>query len=174
MTSDRQHDEHLHDEHRHRPPVPRWTHIALRVDDIDASIAWYETHTPLELIERRSDADGHGAWLGHREQGEHPFILVLAEFFPESRPFGALPKAVLGPFAHLGIELPSAADVDAVAERAAADGCLVMAPERLPDPIGYICMVADPDGNLIEFSFDQGVYARVIDRQKATDAPEQQ
>lgn len=161
------------DKQRHGPPAPRWTHIALRVDNLERSILWYETHTPLELIERRSDADGYGAWLGHREQGEHPFILVLAEFFPESRPFGALPKAVLGPFAHLGIELPTAADVDRAAERAAADDCLVMAPERLPDPIGYICMVRDPDGNLIEFSFDQGVYARMNTEAPTANAPDQ-
>lgn len=146
------------------PGVPRsgrWTHIALRVESIDASIDWYTTHTPLTLIERRTDADGHGAWLGHADQCEHPFILVLAEFFPESRPFGSSPEAALGPFAHLGIELASAADVDAAAARAEAAGCLVMGPERLPDPIGYICMVRDPDGNVIEFSYDQGVYARL-------------
>ncbi|MGK0424181.1 MAG: hypothetical protein ACJAZD_001695, partial [Ilumatobacter sp.] len=26
----------------------------------------------------------------------------------------------------------------------------------IPDQIGYICMLEDPDGNLVEFSFDQG------------------
>jgi hypothetical protein len=29
----------------------------------------------------------------------------------------------------------------------------------MPPPIGYICMARDPDGNTIEFSYDQGVYA---------------
>ena len=27
--------------------------------------------------------------------------------------------------------------------------------------IGYICMAKDPDGNTIEFSYDQGIYATV-------------
>ena len=31
---------------------------------------------------------------------------------------------------------------------------------EMPPPIGYICMLTDPDGNLIEFSFDQGVYKK--------------
>jgi hypothetical protein len=26
-------------------------------------------------------------------------------------------------------------------------------------PIGYICFVEDPDGNTIEFSYDQGTYS---------------
>ena len=30
----------------------------------------------------------------------------------------------------------------------------------MPDPIGYICALTDPDGNVIEFSFDQGVYEK--------------
>ena len=41
--------------HQILPPAPRWTHIALRVKDIDASIAWYTEFTPMELLDRRSD-----------------------------------------------------------------------------------------------------------------------
>jgi hypothetical protein len=33
-------------------------------------------------------------------------------------------------------------------------------PTQMPDPIGYICALKDPDGNMIEFSYDQGVYAK--------------
>jgi predicted enzyme related to lactoylglutathione lyase len=29
----------------------------------------------------------------------------------------------------------------------------------MPAPIGWIFMAQDPDGNTIEFSYDQGVYA---------------
>jgi len=35
---------------------------------------------------------------------------------------------------------------------------LATPPLQLPYPIGYICMVRDPDGNTVEFSHDQGVY----------------
>ena len=144
--------------HALRPTSARWTHIALRVADIDQSIAFYERYTPLELLSRREDDDGYGAWLGHRDQSEHPFILVLAQFLPDRDPFAPAPIATLAPFSHLGIELPERADVDDVAARADVEGRLAMPAKQMPDPIGYVCFVSDPDGNIVEFSYDQGVY----------------
>ena len=29
----------------------------------------------------------------------------------------------------------------------------------MPPPVGYICALNDPDGNVIEYSYDQGVYS---------------
>lgn len=146
------------------PPVPRWTHIALRVADIDASIAWYTEYTPLELLDRRQDDMGFGAWLGMSDTAERPFLLVLAQFLPETDPFSFAPREVLAPFAHLGIELPTKEAVDDIAARGEAAGCLGRAPEMMPPPIGYICMLKDPDGNMIEYSWDQGVYATARER----------
>ena len=147
--------------HSLRPSTPRWTHVALRVADIDRTIEWYLRFTPLELLDRREDDDGYGAWLGHRDAGEHPFILVIAQFFPDRDPFASSPIATLAPFNHLGIELPARADVDAVAAQGEAAGCLAFPAKQMPAPIGYICMLSDPDGNLVEFSYDQGVYETV-------------
>jgi hypothetical protein len=59
--------------HELRPTSSRWTHIAVRVSDIDATIAWYLRYTALELLDKREDADGFGAWLGHPDSGDHPF-----------------------------------------------------------------------------------------------------
>ena len=146
--------------HGLRPPTPRWTHIALRVRDIDASIAWYTDFTPLELLDRRSDEFGHGAWLGQPDSADKPFILVLAQFFPATDPFKDAPQEILAPFAHLGIELTSHEAIDEMAARGAAAGCLGRAATEMPPPIGYICMLLDPDGNTVEFSYDQGVYAK--------------
>lgn len=143
------------------PPAARWTHVALRVNDIDATIEWYTTHTPLTLLTRREDPDGYGAWLGHQDNVDHPFLLVVSQFFEGHDPFGDSPHAVLGPFAHLGIELSSREDIDDAAAAAEADGSLAMPPTQMPPPIGYICMTKDPDGNTIEFSYDQGIYATV-------------
>lgn len=141
------------------PPAPRWTHVALRVTDLDATIAWYTAHTPLKLLDRREDAAGYGAWLGHDDSPDKPFILVLAQFFPEHDPFKDSPIATLAPFAHLGVELTSREELDRAAAAAEAAGCLAMPPTDMPPPIGYICMLSDPDGNMIELSYDQGVYA---------------
>ena len=94
----------------------------------------------------------------------NPFILVLAQFFPETDPFKDAPNAVLAPFAHLGIEMSEQAHVDQIAERAQEAGCLAMPPTMMPPPIGYICMLRDPDGNMVEFSWDQGVWSTLRER----------
>ena len=146
--------------HAVRPTEARWTHIALRVSDIEASIAWYQEFTPLELLDRRQDELGFGAWLGQPDSPDKPFILVLAQFLPDTDPFEGYPKEVLAPFAHFGVELPEHADIDAIAARGEGAGCLAMAPREMPAPIGYVCMLSDPDGNMVEFSYDQGVYAK--------------
>ncbi len=142
-----------------RPTKPTWTHIALRVSDVDASIAWYEEFTPLELLDKRRDDMGFGAWLGEPDTAERPFVLVLAQFLPATDPYKDFPKEVLTPFAHLGVELPTRDALDTAAAKAEAAGCLAMPPTQLPAPIGYVCMLRDPDGNMIELSYDQGVYA---------------
>jgi lactoylglutathione lyase len=142
---------------RLRPGSVRWTHIALPCTDMDKTIEWYETFTPLELLDRREDADGQGAWLGHPDQGDKPFVLVLVSFFRDQTKG---PQPVMAPFAHIGIEMPTKEDVDQVAERGKQAGCLAWPPQQMPDPIGYICALTDPDGNMIEFSYDQGVYEK--------------
>jgi len=147
--------------HNLRPTSPRWTHTALRVSDIDATVDWYTEFTPLELLDRREDDEGYGAWLGHSDSGEFPFILVLAQFHAHRDPFASTPISNSGPFNHMGIEMPDRDGVDEIAQRAQTAGCLAMPPTQMPDPIGYICMLGDPDGNLVEFSYDQGVYEKV-------------
>jgi lactoylglutathione lyase len=141
-----------------RPTIARFTHVALPCCDIDATIDWYERFTPLRLLERREDAEGYGAWLGQPDMVDKPFIIVLVSFHKD-RPRGKQPT--LAPFAHLGIEVPTREEVDAIAERGRAEGCLAWEPQQLPPPIGYVCALTDPDGNMVEFSFDQGVYAKV-------------
>jgi lactoylglutathione lyase len=142
---------------RRRPTTARWTHIALPATDIDTTIAWYERFTPLRLLDRREDADGQGAWLGHPDMVDTPFVLVLVSFFRDQ---DKGPQPVMAPFAHIGIELPTKEQVDEVAEQGRAEGCLVWQPQWMPAPIGYICACTDPDGNMVEFSFDQGVYEK--------------
>ncbi len=137
--------------------LPRWTHLALRVRDLAASIAFYTEQTPLELLVTREDAAGRSAWLGHADNPDSPFLLVLAEFLPGHEPYPGPPSAI-GPFSHLGIELESRAAVDSAAAAAEAGGWLQSPPVQLPPPIGYVCMVKDPDGNTVEFSYDQGVF----------------
>jgi catechol 2,3-dioxygenase-like lactoylglutathione lyase family enzyme len=142
------------------PRRSTWTHIALCVTDIDKSIEWYERFTHLKLLQRGQDKDGKNAWLGDSTQADSPFVLVLGQFFEGHDPFAPAPHLPMGPFAHIGIELPTKEAVDEVAARAKAEGCLGLGPIQLPKQIGYVCFIKDPDGNTVEFSHDQGVYEK--------------
>jgi lactoylglutathione lyase len=143
-----------------RPNRPIWTHIALCVKDIDATIAWYERFTHLTLLSKGEDADGKNAWIGDHAVPESPFVLVLSQFYEGHDPFAPAPHPPLGPFAHIGIELPAKEMIDDIAKRGKEEGCLAFGPMQMPKQIGYICFLKDPDGNTVEFSHDQGVYEK--------------
>ena len=78
---------------------------------------------------------------------------------------GKLPTAITGDIkeeygfltsiSHLGISCNSRAEVDEIAERARAEGNLLLGPMYRNEVVGYICIVTDPDGNNIEFSVEQ-------------------
>lgn len=149
-----------HSQHGLRPASPTWTHLALHVNDIDKAIAWYEEFTHLEVLVREQDVDGYSAWLGVKSEVDHPFILVLGQFFEGHDPFAPAEHPALGPFAHIGIEVPEKNLIDETAARAREAGCLVLGPVQMPKRIGYICFLRDPEGNMVEFSYDQGVYEK--------------
>lgn len=146
---------------------PRWTHVALPVSDIERSIAFYTKVTPLVVVARFQDeATGNNSvWLSNDGQRDSPFVLVLAQFSAEDGKryglVGGEAIATLAPFAHLGIELSAREDVDAAAALGEEMGCLRSSPRLLGAHVGYICSLVDPDGNVIEFSYDQQVYEMV-------------
>ncbi len=154
------------------PKRSTWTHIALAVKDVEASIAWYQSYTHLRLLAQGEDKDGKNAWLGDPTQADNPFILVIGQFYEGHDPFAPAPHHPMGPFAHIGVELPSKEAVDEMAAKGKAGGCLAFGPTQMPKQIGYICFLKDPDGNTIEFSYDQGVFekAREVWSKAATPA----
>ena len=97
------------------PVRSTWTHIALAVKDVDASIAWYERFTHLTVLARSQDDDGKSAWLGDSTNADSPFVLVIGQFFEGHDPFAPAVHAPMGPFAHIGIELASKEAVNDVA-----------------------------------------------------------
>ena len=143
----------------------RWTHVAIPVTDIDRSIEFYTSVTPLVLVQRNADESGRSAWLSNPGQVETPFVLVLGEFIPEvGARFGIVdgkPDPTFSPWAHIGIELPNRSDVDDVAAKARELGRLQWEPTQMAEHIGYICAVLDPDGNVLEFSHNQKVFATI-------------
>lgn len=139
---------------------PRWTHVAIPSSDLDASIAFYTGLTPLVVLAEFADDQGRSAWLSNEGQWETPFVLVLVAF---DRDRGKK-HPTMAPFAHIGIELPARADVDAVAERGRAAGCLHWEPQDVGGQVGYVCALTDPDGNVIEFSYGQAVFQTVQEK----------
>jgi lactoylglutathione lyase len=137
--------------------APRWSHVALPSSNIDKAVDFYTSYTPLAVLSTHEDEAGRNVWLASRHQGDCPFVLVLVMFYRDQ----GRPQPTLAPFAHIGIEVPARADVDHTAERARAEGCLVWEPQEMPPPVGYVCALADPDGNIVEISYGQGVFEAV-------------
>ncbi len=145
------------------PPNSLLTHIALPVRDLAATLAFYEKYTTLALIHERYDDETkmRTAWLANerdRTVGEAArFVIVLIE--------GDLPKQITGSIeasygfltsiSHLGLSLDTREEVDAIADMAREEGCLLLGPMYRNEVVGYICIVTDPDGNNLEFSVEQ-------------------
>ncbi len=127
-----------------------WTHVALPARDVAASIAFYTAYAGMRVVHDRLDEQGSAQRVVWLSDGTRPFVLVLAQT-------AGTVEHPLGPFAHLGIALSSAAAVDAIARRAQADGCLRSGPVDYGPPVGYFCMVGDPDGHVVEFAYGQEV-----------------
>lgn len=138
---------------------PRLTHVALPVADLDRSIAFYTEIAPLTLVHRHEQENqGRTAWVSNHGQVIDPFVIVLTETYANH---GDVP-AILQPFAHLGVEMPSKEAVDRIAEIGADRGVLYWEPRQMPNPIlGYLCALKDPDGNIVEFSYNQDVFTTV-------------
>jgi lactoylglutathione lyase len=138
----------------------QWTHLALHVHSLEASIAFYTRYTSLQVIDRHSDASSTGmevVWLSDRsDDDELSFVLVLQEGTPTNAP-GTKPQQPPGPISHLGFGLASRAEVDAVAEEAKKDGLLKLGPTFLNPCAGYLCIITDPDGHTVEFSHGQSL-----------------
>ena len=131
---------------------PRLTHIALAVRDLDRTIAFYRKHVNLHVVHERAENGVRVAWLADREAGAE-FVLVLLEV-PGERPSE---QATLK---HLGFAVASRAEVDAAAAAARTDGILALAPIYAGPIVGYFCIVTDPDGNQVEFSYGQPINPR--------------
>lgn len=144
-------------------PQSLLTHIALPVRDLAATLAFYERFTSLVKIHERHDPETNlrTAWLANEQDTADAevarFVIVLIE--------GSLPRAITGDIeekygfltsiSHLGISCSSREEIDEIAERARAEGNLLLGPMYRNEVVGYICIVTDPDGNNIEFSVEQ-------------------
>jgi len=126
----------------------RCTHVALQVRDIERSIAFYQRYCGMRVIRDRLDTF-RVVWLGWGEEPPQFVIVLLDKDYEQNRQ----PE-----LQHIGIAVDSRSEVDAVAEKARADGWPVIWPPRDGGPVvGYFCGLTDPDGNIVEFSYGQPI-----------------
>lgn len=122
-----------------------FTHLALHVADIDASIHFYRTYCGLHIAHERETHGVRVAWLAEPGKDDE-FVMVLIN--------GGAPRPQAeDDFSHLGFALESKEAVDAIAERGADH--LAWKPRQADYPVGYFCALRDPDGRFVEFSYGQ-------------------
>jgi catechol 2,3-dioxygenase-like lactoylglutathione lyase family enzyme len=125
-----------------------WTHVALYAHDLDASIDFYARYARMGIVHSRKGDDGKRiVWLSDRTR---PFALVLIESREPVR-------EPLGPWAHLGVGLPSREAVDERCALAREEGHLKRGPVESGYPVGYWALLGDPDGHTLEISFGQEI-----------------
>lgn len=127
--------------------APTLTHVALHVKDLSACVDFYEAYCGLKVIHQREEYGKTVLWMAENGR-EKEFILVLI-------PGGPGRNQLDEDFSHLGFAVESKAAVDAIANKAREEGCLLWEPEDHPYPVGYYFGVKDPDGNAVEFSYGQ-------------------
>lgn len=124
------------------------THIALTASDLEASAEFYGAFANMCVVHDRVDKETgiRVMWLSDRTR---PFVVVLME--------SENPTPILGPFAHLGVGCASREEVDQIAEQGRTAGVLFKAPSDYGYPVGYLAMLKDPDGHMLEISHGQEI-----------------
>ena len=131
-----------------------FTHVALPVTNLEASLAFYAAYARMEVVHERADEGGtRVAWISDRTR---PFVVVLIEL-PEVR-------NPLLPIAHLGVGCESREAVDALCEKARSEERTVHGPIDSGYPVGYWALIADPDHHTLEISHGQEVALAVEGR----------
>jgi catechol 2,3-dioxygenase-like lactoylglutathione lyase family enzyme len=135
-----------------------FTHVALLVGDLQASIDFYRRYARMEVVHERAEGSSRVAWVSDRTR---PFVIVLIQIprmipRPLLRLANTLLRRVVA-FEHLGIGCESRSDVDRLAELARGERRLLMGPRDYGPPVGYWAFIADPDGHTLEVSHGQEV-----------------
>ncbi|MCQ4261529.1 VOC family protein [Stutzerimonas stutzeri] len=126
---------------------PTLTHLALHVPDLDACIEFYARFCGMDVFHERAGKGSRIVWMAEPGK-EREFIFVIM-------PGGKDRSLGTDDYSHFGFALASREQVDAIAERAREDGCLIWEPRDEPYPVGYYCGLRDPAGNYVEFSYGQ-------------------
>lgn len=128
---------------------PALTHVALRVRDLPATVAFYRDYCAMTVIHERGEpgTEDHIVWLAEPGRESDLIFVIL--------PGGEGAAGESSAMSHLGFAVESRDEVDRVAAKARSEGKLVWEPRQEHYPVGYFCGVGDPDGLIVEFSYGQ-------------------
>lgn len=124
-----------------------FTHCALHVADVDASIAFYEDYCGMKVVHSHGEEPSRTVWMASPGY-ESQFVLVLVSG-------GEGHAQDKDDMTHYGIAVAARAEIDRIAERGREEGRLHWEPQEHPHPVGYLCALKDPDGYIVEFSYGQ-------------------
>jgi catechol 2,3-dioxygenase-like lactoylglutathione lyase family enzyme len=125
---------------------PELTHVALPVENLETSIAFYRKFCGLRVINEHGTSS-KTVWMG--KEHSSPILVLLSggrKRVPDD-----------GDLLHVGFSLSSSAEIDEIAARGKQAKCLHWEPKDLGPPVGKICALRDPNGHVIEFSFGQPI-----------------
>ncbi len=125
----------------------RLDHVALRVADLDAAIAFYTEKIGLRLMFLELDPDHHEAFAFLELDGGNLELLQMLDEQNRPLPFTpSVPTPPYCPHVALGVD-----DLDAVLEKAQREGlALLKGPLEIPGKVRWLYL-ADPDQNVLEF-----------------------
>ncbi|NIB41895.1 VOC family protein [Pseudomaricurvus alkylphenolicus] len=127
--------------------IPRLTHLALHVEDVEACIDFYRDFCQMRVCHRRESGSQTIVWMSEPGQ-EQSFVFVMMDKGHRLE----LPER---DYRHFGFAVESREQVDLLAQKAEREGCLLWPPREEAFPVGYYCGVMDPAGNQVEFSYGQ-------------------
>ena len=122
----------------------RWTHVVVKVADLERSIAFYRRFCGLEVV--RDGRPGGHAWLAPASPAAVPPVFVLVLYLTR----------VDFRLDHLGFQCDARGGRPS---RGGGGGARILAepPFEGGGDIGYVTMLRDPDGHLVEFTFGQPI-----------------
>jgi len=122
------------------------SHIALMVRNVNLMIDFYREFAGMEVIHHRVDEGIHVVWL--RLPDPSGLIIVMIE--DKSIEAGKVQR-----MNHFGFDAASREAVDQIADKGEKMGILKQAAIDGGKILGYLCLIEDPDGNLLEFAYGQ-------------------
>lgn len=128
--------------------MPRLTHYAIATAHMDKTLHFYCGFCAMRIVHNRVKAT-RISWLAPKHESS-PILVVIEH--PEIPYCQTNSDSMLR---HFGFELGSQEEVNEVFEMLKANGYNPTKPVFVDEITGYICMVQDPDGRWVEFSFGQ-------------------